>query len=139
MDYCNLLKNNNLKVTKGRIEILKILFQYKKDLTADFIYLETKKHGVEVNQSTVYRALEVFEEKNIVEKYPLQDGVFAYDVVEDAHKHLLKCSICHKEIEIPCPMRQLSALVKSETGFTLNEHDLVLEGVCEECSHKKKK
>ena len=139
MDYCNLLKNNNLKVTKGRIEILKILFQYKKDLTADFIYLETKKHGVEMNQSTVYRALEVFAEKNIVDKYPLKDGVFAYDIVEDAHKHLLKCSICHKEIEIPCPMRQLSALVKSETGFTLNEHDLVLEGVCEECSHKKKK
>lgn len=138
MDYSNLLKNNNLKVTKGRIEILKILFQYKKDLTADFIYLETKKRGVEMNQSTVYRALEVFEAKNIVDKYPLKDGVFAYDLVEDAHKHLLKCSICHKEIEIPCPMRQLSALVKSETGFTLNEHDLVLEGVCEECSHKKK-
>lgn len=139
MDYSNLLKNNNLKVTKGRIEILKILFQYKKDLTADFIYLETKKHGVEMNQSTVYRALEVFAEKNIVDKYPLKDGVFAYDLVEDAHKHLLKCCICHKEIEIPCPMRQLSALVKSETGFTLNEHDLVLEGICEECSHKKKK
>ena len=132
MDYGILLKEKGLKVTKGRVAILEILFS-NKDITAEFILNECKKNGIDINQSTVYRAVEFFVEKGLIEKYPLKDGVFAYRVKGEEHKHLLKCNVCHKEVEVPCPMKQIEAIVENETGFTLTEHNLVMEGVCKEC------
>ena len=138
MDYISLLKNKGLKVTKGRLAILQILFQANKDITAEAILLQCKKNGNDINQSTVYRALELFLERDIVDKYPLNDGIFAYGIKKETHKHLVKCLVCHKEIEVPCPMKQVEAIVENETGFTLTEHNLVMEGVCKDCNHNKK-
>lgn len=136
MDYSNLLKGYGLKVTKGRLEIIKILFK-NNAVSAEFILNSCKKNGVDINQSTVYRAVELFEEKGIIERYPLKDGVFVYRIKGEEHKHIVKCSICNKEIEIPCPMKQFETIVKDETGFTLTEHNLVMEGVCKECNKEK--
>lgn len=138
MDYSDILKGCGLKVTKGRVEILKVLFN-NKDISAEFILSSCKKNGVDINQSTVYRAVELFEEKGIIEKYPLKDGIFVYRTKGEEHKHIVKCSVCNKQTEIPCPMKQLESIVKDETGFTLTEHNLVMEGVCKECSKDIKK
>lgn len=137
MNYTNFLKSKGLKVTKGRIAILQVLFELNKDITADVIFSECKKRGNDINQSTVYRALEQFVEKDIIDKYPLNDGIFAYCIKKDTHKHLVKCLVCHKEIEVPCPMKQVEAMVENETGFILTEHNLVMEGVCKDCNNKK--
>ena len=51
---------------------------------------------------------------------------------------MLRCSVCHKEVEIPCPMKQFEEIVEKETGFTLTEHNLVMNGVCKDCINKKK-
>lgn len=98
---------------------------------------ECKKFGVDINLSTVYRGVEAFEEKGIIDKFSLKDGRFSYRIKGDEHKHLLQCSVCHKEIEVPCPMKQIEELVQSETGFTLTEHNLIMKGVCEECKKHK--
>ena len=42
----------------------------------------------------------------------------------------------HKEVEIPCPMKQFEEIVQNETGFTLVEHNLIMKGVCEDCKKK---
>lgn len=136
MDFTNFLKSKELKVTRGRLAILDVLFKNKNGVTAEFILDKCKKNGVDINLSTVYRGVELFEEKAIVEKYPLKDGTFAYGIKGEEHKHLLQCSVCHKEVEVPCPMKQIEAQVQKETGFTLTEHNLCMTGVCEECRRK---
>ena len=139
MDYVSLLKDKGLKVTKGRRAILQILFESNKELTAEDILYMCKNNEIFINQSTVYRALDLFCEKEIIDKFPLSDGIFAYSVKHETHKHLVKCLICHKEIEVPCPMKQVEAMVENETGFVLTEHNLVMEGVCKECNKRKDK
>ena len=65
--------------------------------------------------------------------------MFAYKLKKKTHKHLLKCDVCNREIDIPCPMSQIEEIVRNETGFTLTEHDLVMKGVCKECRSNKNK
>ena len=138
MDFTIFLRSKGIKVTKGRVAILNILFGSNNGITAEYILDECKKNGVDINLSTVYRGVELFEEKGIVEKFPLMDGTFAYGVRGEEHKHLLQCTICHREIEVPCPMKQIEAKVLTETGFTLTEHNLYMTGVCKECKKVKK-
>jgi Fe2+ or Zn2+ uptake regulation protein len=135
MEYNDFLKKYELKITKGRIAILKVLSKVQKSIEVDAIYEECKNSGVLINLSTVYRALELFEDKDIVVKFVSKDGISSYKFKGEEHKHLLKCSVCKKEIEVPCPMRQIEEIVENDTGFTLVEHNLVMKGVCKDCKH----
>ena len=137
MDLQKFLKDKGLKVTKGRLQILEILCAIKKGITAEFIFEQCKKSGASINLSTVYRCLESFEEKEIVDKFSLNDGICYYKIKGNEHKHLLQCSVCDKEVEVPCPMKQFEDIVQNETGFTVTEHKLVMKGLCEQCRHKK--
>lgn len=138
MSFEEILKKNDLKITKGRKAILEILSKADKSIDAEVIFNECRHKGVSINLSTVYRALEMFEKKGIVDKFTVNDGIFSYKLKGKEHKHMLQCSICHKQVEIPCPMKQVEEVVESETGFLLTEHNLVLKGVCEECRHHTK-
>ncbi len=138
MDFDKYLRKKNLKVTKARIAILDIVFNNTKGSTAEEIFENCKKFGVNINQSTVYRALEIFTESNILDKYPDNEGTFVYVVRKEAHKHILQCSICHKEVEVECPFKQIEVLLEDKTGFKLTDHKLIMEGICEECNNENK-
>jgi len=138
LDFDKFLRNKNLKVTKARITILEIIFDNIKGITAETIFENCKKLGVNINQSTVYRALELFTENQILDKFPTKDGTFMYTVRKEVHKHILQCSICHKEVEVECPFKQIEALLEDETGFKVTDHKLIMKGICEECSKNNK-
>lgn len=137
--FNDLLKRYGLKITKGRVAILSVLSRTNKSIGADAIFEECRNNGVDINLSTVYRALELFVEKGIVDKFALKEGMCSYKLKGEEHKHLLKCNVCQKEVQVPCPMRQIEEIVQNETGFTLTKHNLVMTGVCEECSKHTKK
>ena len=138
MNFEEILKKNNLKVTRGRKAILEVLTEADKSLGVESILKECKEKGVSINLSTVYRALEMFEDKGIVDKFTVNDGISSYKLKGKEHKHMLQCSICHKQVEVPCPMKQVEEIVESETGFVLTEHNLIMKGVCEQCRHHSK-
>lgn len=136
MEPKEVLKEHDIKITKGRLEILNILKNSENSLSAEKIYQLYRDNSININLSTIYRTLELFEEKDITEKITLNDGVFSYKLKGKTHQHHLECDICHKEVEIPCPMLQIQELVQNSTGFTLTDHDLVMKGVCKDCKNK---
>lgn len=136
MEPMKILKEKNIKITRGRIEILNILKNSENSLSAEKIHQIYRCNDININLSTVYRTLELFEEKELLEKITLNDGVFSYKLKGKIHRHHLECDICHKEVEIPCPMLQIQEMVQNSTGFTLTDHDLVMKGVCKDCKKK---
>ena len=140
MDYEAFLKERKIKVTRGRIIILEIIDNSSQAISADNIYEQCKEKGHNVDLSTVYRSLDLFEQKDIIEKFNLGDGKYNYKFKEHKHKHVIECSLCHKEVEIDCPMVPVEELIKNKTGFVLIEHELKMKAVCEECmKHSKEK
>jgi Fur family transcriptional regulator, ferric uptake regulator len=138
MSGSSLLKSYNIKNTKGRIAILEILEKSTGSLDAEEIYRICSEKNIIVDFSTVYRTLDLFDSKGIVEKFDLGNSKYSYVLKREAHKHLLQCKLCHKEIEIDCPMKQIEELIKSRTGFSSIEHELKIEGICEDCKSRKK-
>ncbi|SHI63038.1 Fe2+ or Zn2+ uptake regulation protein [Clostridium cavendishii DSM 21758] len=133
MSDVEFLKSKGIKITKARLVIYDMLKQADSSITADYIYEKCKELGIDINLSTVYRNLEALELKDIIDKFDLGEGRNSFAIKKNKHKHTLECNLCHKEIEVPCPMQQIEEMVRNQTGFVLTEHKLVLKGVCEEC------
>lgn len=136
MKSVEFLKEKEIKITKARVAICDILLNSKDSVTADFLYDNCRNLGINVNLSTVYRTLELFEEKDFLEKFDIGNGKYCYIFKKEKHFHKLECSHCHREIDVPCPMKHIEEILKSQTGFILTEHTLILKGVCEECKEK---
>lgn len=137
MDCKEYLQSKNIKITKGRIKILELLNKAKKALSVNDIYYYCKDCGLNIDLSTVYRSIDLFEQNSIVDKIDLGDGKYSYKIKEHDHKHILKCCVCHKQIEIDCPMTQIEELIKNKTDFVLVDHELKLKALCKECIRKK--
>lgn len=78
MELKEILKAKGIKITNGRIEILNILKNSENSLSAEKVYQIFRDNKIDINLSTIYRTLELFEEKNIIERLTLGDGVFSY-------------------------------------------------------------
>lgn len=135
------LRQHGIKVTKGRINVLDILSKSDHAVNAEYIFNECKKRNLNIDLSTVYRSLDLFENKELIKKFDLGQGKNNYRLRKEDHKHILQCKLCHKEVEIDCPMQQVRELIKDKTGFTFmdKELDLKLEGICDECTDHVKK
>ncbi|MBE6067083.1 MAG: transcriptional repressor [Clostridium lundense] len=137
-----ILKEHKIKITQGRLILISILSNSENALSVDEINEQLKNRGESLDLSTIYRNLELFTNKGIINKFDLGDGRYNYVINHEEHKHVLECAVCHKEVEIDCPMQQVEQLIRNKTGFTLTEDthlDLKFQGVCKDCNVKKHK
>lgn len=132
------LRKYNMKVTKPRINILEIFLHSDNVITAQDIFNQCKLKSVNIDLSTIYRSLDLFEDKKIIKKFDLGLNKSTYAIIRKKHKHIVQCKLCHKEVEIDCPMQEIEEIVKNKTGFVLSDEklDFKLDGICEECRNK---
>ncbi len=103
-------------------------------ISANDIYLKLNK---KIDLSTVYRNLEILCKNNIIEKEVRLDKVSYYQV-SALHKHVLICKECKKEIILDeCPINELSKSLKANNGFIITNHNISIEGICEDCNKKR--
>ncbi|MHC6180769.1 Fur family transcriptional regulator [Clostridium sp. JNZ X4-2] len=135
MDVEKCLKKYEIKITKARLNILDILSKSEDAISAEGIFERLGEKNVNVDLSTIYRSLELFENKKIVRKLDLGQGEYKYVIIKEKHKHILQCKICHKQIEIDCPMQQIEEIIKNKTGFVFEEEklDFKIKGICRDC------
>lgn len=135
----NILKAVNLKTTKKRLMILSVLNNSDIPLTCEDILEKTSKE-ININLSTVYRALNALTEKGILLKQLSNDGKTYYQINNREHKHQLICSLCNKVVLVNCcPLKKIESDICEETGFTITSHNLEFTGICSECAKKRLK
>ena len=121
-----LLKNNNVKVTKQRVEVLEAIVKLESDASIKNILDECS----DIDKSTVYRSLDTLIENNIVDKTILGSEVI-YELKSN-HKHYLKCVKCNKtEVLDDCPFED-----EDIKGYKILNHVVNIEGICEDCQKK---
>ena len=135
MSIENILKNKNLKVTKQRKLILETIENQTNPTSAEDIYKLLKNCDMDI--STIYRNLNILEEKNVLLKTTNIDGINYYQLNTSDHKHFITCNICHKKYTIEnCPIHDLEEKIEKETGFIIKSHNFEFSGICPECQKK---
>ncbi|WP_461532856.1 Fur family transcriptional regulator [Sinomicrobium sp.] len=127
----HILKNNRLKRTTTRIDILSLLLNSSHAISYNDI---SEELGEGFDKSTVYRTLNSFEDKGIIHAVNDGSGGVKYALTlqegKAAHVHF-KCDNCDQtyclpDTEIPG--------VHTPKGFVVKKSSLLLSGICENCS-----
>ena len=131
-----LLKAANLKTTKKRMELINCLRHSDKPMTAEDIYLELRK-TLEINLSTVYRALGALVDAKIINRQILMDGNNIYELCKDHHHHILTCKLCGQTSYVDtCPVEGIIEDIVAKTGYEIVGHNREFVGICPNCIKK---
>ncbi len=76
-------------MTKNKKDILELIQNSTKHLTAEEIYFEIKKLNKNISLSTVYRNLGLLEEEKMIKRYNVSDNKFVYDKSIIPHAHAI--------------------------------------------------
>lgn len=125
-----------LKNTKTRICVKKVLGNSPSPLTPAQIYEKLQEENITL--SSIYRTLEAFTKENIVIKASDQKGTALYTLNKDDHCHYLECKKCHQKIKLDyCPYHTVNKKIYKDYGFNIDESNVVMYGVCQNCNNEK--
>ena len=131
----DILRRNSLSVTESRKKILNLFLNVQGALAHGDI---ERKAGEKFDRVTVYRTLQTFVEKGIIHTIPTTDNSVRYALCKDncagGHHHddhvhfiCLQCgtTLCLEEVVVP--------EIKMRRGFSINEIEVVVKGICLDC------
>lgn len=132
-----IFKKYKIKNTKNRNIILDILREGEL-LTAEEIFLKSKEIDSNINLSTVYRTLNIFEKNAIVLKSNIaHEDKTRFKLNHMDHMHYLICLSCHREIGLEnCPISGYDLFLEERTDFDIVGHKLEVYGYCPKCKNK---
>lgn len=135
-----LLKENKLKITKQRTELLKYLSNFQHsyvDITQVDDYMREIFPGLSHN--TIYRNIRDFKRVGIIEMQQRATGAcvkYQCDFGHIHHHHFI-CKKCGNVTEIPdCSFE--NKIMQNLPGYQVDGHRFEVYGTCSECLAKEK-
>ncbi len=130
------IKGAGLKVTRPREKILSILERSgRRHLSAEDVYKALLNNGDDVGLATVYRVLTQFEEAGLVCRRHFATGQSVFELNSGDHHDHLVCIRCSRVVEFADPLiEERQGAIAAAHGFRIENHSLVIYGVCAECA-----
>lgn len=133
IDYATLLKENGLKVTFQRMNILEVL-ELNGHMSIEGIYDDITKIHPSLSLATIYKNIILMVEKGVVVEVPIAGLKSKYELAKEDHIHLV-CTSCGDVEDKPCVEESnqvLNNLINKE-NFILNKQQINLYGICSDC------
>ena len=89
-----------------------------------------------VGRASIYRALDLLRDHELINRLDLGDGTARYEVADPAgeHHHHLVCDRCGRLVAFDDPaLEQAIDRVSERLGMRVSSHDVVLRGECADC------
>ncbi len=101
--------------------------------TAEEIYAKVRTIFPRISLGTVYRNLNQMEESGEIKRLSFTDGPDHYDYNTSTHYHYI-CRKCGRIYDMPTGVKDaILKAVEAGAPGTVESHDLVFYGVCNEC------
>ena len=131
--YVEKLKENQIKITPQRLEVLKYLDEHRTHPTVDEIYQELKIDNPALSKTTVYNSVETLNEHGIIQSITISGSELRYDFRNDMHHHFL-CKKCGNIIDIDVECAFLNNFLHGK--HRVDEVHGYFKGICEDCLKK---
>lgn len=129
----HILQSSGLKTTEARLALIDLLEREDNPLDVFSIAESLKSSGVEVDQATIYRILDLLTQKGLISKLEFGEGKYRYELQKDHHHHLI-CQSCGKIEDVEGKfVDEIEKEIKHEKGFLVKSHSLEFFGVCKSC------
>jgi Fur family ferric uptake transcriptional regulator len=129
------IKQAGLKVTLPRVKILNALESSdERHLSAEDVYKILLQREEEIGLATVYRVLTQFESAGLVCRHHFEGGQSVFELNRGGHHDHLVCVKCGKVVEfVEETIEERQRDIAREHGFVLEDHSLVIYGLCSGC------
>jgi Fur family ferric uptake transcriptional regulator len=129
------IKEAGLKVTGPRLKILAVLeHSDRRHLSAEDVHNALLDKEDDVGLATVYRVLTQFEGAGLVTRHHFEGGQSVFELNRGGHHDHLVCVRCGKVVEFfEAAIEVRQEAIALEHGFTIQDHSLVIYGVCADC------
>lgn len=123
-------------------EAVEALFRDRADvcLTAEDAYDALMSDGTDVGKTTVYRAITKLCARGVLRRYAPHErgGAASYQHNPCAHSHMhIRCTVCGALSHLHCEeVEAFAAHLKGHHGFTLDEGQTILYGLCDDCRQR---
>jgi Fur family ferric uptake transcriptional regulator len=132
------IRKKQLQWTPQRETVFSVIANSNnKHLTAEEIFLKTKKIMPTIGLATVYRTLELFCEEGILQKFNLPGEAARYEMLvedNDVHYHYI-CLGCGKIFEVPIQKETISSQIENDNirDFIITKISCWYFGYCKDC------
>jgi Fur family transcriptional regulator, ferric uptake regulator len=134
-----LLKENGLKFTSQREDILRALYDAREHLSPEALHTVISKTVPDSNIgiATIYRTLVLLEDSNFITSIPFGQQGKKYELANKEHHDHMICTECGKIIEfIDEQIEQRQQAIAKKHNFKMTYHSMQIYGICEECQKK---
>lgn len=130
----DILRRAGYRATRQRGLILDAVCAGRGHTSLGEVYARVQRRDPTLDRSTVYRALKVFVETDLVVAADTGDGETYYEIKRPEPHHHLICRHCGWEQEIDdAVLRAVVDQVEDQHGFKVVTDHLVLFGCCARC------
>ena len=122
-----------LKLTHQRLEIYRELMQAGDHPSVETLFQRVRRRIPTISLDTVYRTLSMLEQYGLVRKIQASGGFARFEKQFARHHHLL-CRKCQELTDVAWDALDALPLPGELAAWgTIEEKNLVLEGVCRKC------
>lgn len=122
--------------TQQRKALEKVFENSDRPLNVDEVLEQGRVHSPTLNRATVYRNLKLLQKTGAITKVELPAGGSFYERKDKEHHHHFLCRLCNKAFDLlGCLLKNNRSLAPK--GFVVENHDLVVHGVCPSCTKDK--
>jgi len=123
--------------TRQREALVHVLDEVDGFRTAQQLHAMLVERGDKVGIATVYRALQLLADADLVDIIHSEDGEASYRRCSARHHHHLICRECGRAVEAQSPAVETWVdAMAAEHGFSDVSHDLEIFGTCADCSSR---
>ena len=133
----NALDLADYRLTAPRRAVADLITEYDGHFTASELEEAARRRRLGLSRATLFRALDLLAELNVVERVDLPNGEHAYVPCARAHHHHVICSRCGRTTEVEdCGVSEAVAEISRRSGYRIETHRLELYGLCRHCQAK---
>jgi Fe2+ or Zn2+ uptake regulation protein len=123
------------RLTEPRRVVAELVAERSGHFTANDLIADAQKRELGIGRATIFRALDLFTELQLLERIDLPTGDHAYvPCLPGYHHHHVICQRCARVTEVEdLGLGQAIAGMERNTGWTVQKHRLELYGLCPEC------
>jgi Fur family ferric uptake transcriptional regulator len=129
------LSEAGCRITAPRRAVIQVLQESDVPLSPHDICKRASAIHPKLGLVTVYRALALFQELDLVRRVHRSNGCHVYVAALPGHRHHVICRKCGRAVEFPGSenLDVLIAQVEQRTAYRVDDHLLQLSGLCPDC------
>jgi Fur family transcriptional regulator, ferric uptake regulator len=122
------------RLTGPRRVVAELVAERDGHFTAADLVSDARRRGTGIGRATVFRALELFTELNLVERVDLPTGDHAYVACDPVHHHHAICTSCGRSLDVDdVGLARVLEDIGRRLDFRVMSHRLELFGLCLAC------